>query len=78
MLAFTNSRRIVRLRKALENLTLIGMNDILIEWVRQEENAMIAEAVAIERRNTNRGHNLTGDCHARRNTGIEGIGRVYS
>jgi hypothetical protein len=54
------------------------MNDILIEWVRQEENAMIAEAIAIERRNTNRGHNQLGDCHARRNTGIKGIGRVYS
>lgn len=51
MLAFTESRRIVNLRRAVEDLTLLDMNPILLSWIEESKQAMIAEAIGIERRN---------------------------
>jgi hypothetical protein len=52
MMAFTISRRYIRLRESLEDLTLIDMNDVIQEWMEAYRVAIIAEAVAIERRNS--------------------------
>lgn len=54
MLAFTASRRVVRLRNALQNLRLIDMNDILMQWLGEEERVIIEAATKIE--NQHRGY----------------------
>ena len=54
MTAFTNSRSIIRLRNALQDLANIGMVDIIQDWIGNYETEIIAEAIAIERRNSKR------------------------
>lgn len=49
MKAFTNSRSIIRLRNALQDLANIGMVDIIQDWIANYETDIIAEAIRIER-----------------------------
>ena len=54
MKAFTNSRSIIRLRRAMQDLANIGLVDVIQEWIGNYETEIIAEAIAIERRNSKR------------------------
>ncbi len=51
VIAFTESRRIINLRRAIEDLTLLDMNPILLSWIEESKQVIIAEAIGIERRN---------------------------
>lgn len=51
MIAFTESRRIVNLRRAIQDHTLLDMNPILLSWIEESKQMIIAEAIGIERRN---------------------------
>ena len=52
MKAFTNSRSIIRLRRAMQDLANIGLVDVIQDWIDNYETEIIAEAIAIERRNS--------------------------
>ena len=52
MKAFTNSRSIIRLRRAMQDLANIGLIDVIQDWIGNYETEIIAEAIAIERRNS--------------------------
>ena len=52
MKAFTNSRSIIRLRRAMQDLANIGLVDVIQEWIGNYETEIIAEAITIERRNS--------------------------
>ena len=52
MKAFTNSRSIIRLRRAMQDLANIGLVDVIQDWMASYEAEIIAEAIAIERRNS--------------------------
>lgn len=51
MIAFTESRRIVNLRRSVQDLTLLDMNSILLEWIEDSKRVIVAEAEKIERIN---------------------------
>ena len=52
MKAFSNARRIVTLRRAMCDLANIGLVDVIQDWIGNYETEIIAEAMAIERRNS--------------------------
>lgn len=52
MKAFTNSRSIIRLRRAMQDLANIGLIDVIQDWIGNYETEIIAEAMTIERRNS--------------------------
>ena len=52
MKAFSNAQRIVTLRRAMCDLANIGLVDVIQDWIGNYEAEIIAEAIAIERRNS--------------------------
>lgn len=54
MKAFSIAQRIVTLRRAMCDLANIGLIDVIQDWIGNYEADIIAEAIAIERRNSNK------------------------
>ena len=52
MIAFTESRRIIVNRRAIQDLSLLDMNSILLGWIEDSKVIIIREAERIELRNT--------------------------
>lgn len=54
MTYFTESRRIINLRRCLQDLKFIDLIPEIQEWIKDSEDAIIQEARQIEKRNSRR------------------------
>ena len=52
MTYFTESRRIINLRRCLQDLKFIDLIPEIQEWIKDSEDAIIQEARQIEKRNS--------------------------